>query len=243
MGNQQLYYISKILVGVTIMKNLKDLGYPHYAATVDGRIYSLYSHKFLSDNKKLGEYKTVTLCEDGIRREKTVHRLIAEAFIPNPDKLPVVNHIDGNKHNNKVSNLEWCTHKDNVKHAMEIGLMRSEVINEYRSIPDDIVSQICMLIEQGSRNKDICEMFDVKQVIVSEIKAGKIYKDISRNFNFRNIPSSNRISEQKVINICDSLQKGNSINKTRLLYGVAFSVVKNIKDRKTYTYISNNYNW
>lgn len=233
----------QILVGVTIMKNLKDLGYPHYAATVDGKIYSLYSHKFLSDNKKLGEYKSVTLCEDGIRKEKTIHRLIALAFIPNPNEYPVVNHIDGNKHNNSVSNLEWCTYKDNVKHAMETGLMLSEVINEYRSIPDDIVSQICILLEQGSRNKDICEMFGVSKVIVSEIKAGKIYKDISQDFNFRNIPSSNRISEQKVINICESLQKGSSINKTRLFYGVAFSVVKNIKDRKTYTYISNNYNW
>ena len=76
------------------MKNLKDLGYPHYAATVDGKIYSLYSHKFLSDNKKLGEYKSVTLCEDGIRKEKTIHRLIALAFIPNPNEYPVVSTVN-----------------------------------------------------------------------------------------------------------------------------------------------------
>ena len=225
------------------MKNLKDIGYPHYAATVDGRIYSLHSKKFLSDNKKLGDYKAVTLCEDGKRKEETIHRLIALAFIPNPENKPAVNHKDGNKLNNCVNNLEWCTYQENVQHAMDAGLRRIEVINEYRSIPDEIAMQICILLEQGSRNKDICEMFDVGQTIVSGIKSGKFYKDISQNFNFRNVPSSNRISESKVIEICEKLQNGESINRIRLSYGVAFSVVKNIKDRKTYTYISNNYNW
>ena len=202
------------------MKNLKFIGYPHYAATVDGRIYSLHSKKFLSDNKKLGDYKAVTLCEDGKRKEETIHRLIALAFIPNPENKPAVNHKDGNKLNNCVNNLEWCTYQENVQHAMDAGLRRIEVINEYRSIPDEIAMQICILLEQGSRNKDI-----------------------SQNFNFRNVPSSNRISESKVIEICEKLQNGESINRIRLSYGVAFSVVKNIKDRKTYTYISNNYNW
>jgi hypothetical protein len=225
------------------MKNLKEIGYPHYAATVDGRIYSLYSHKFLSDKKMLGEYKAVTICENGERKEETVHRLIAKAFIPNPDNLPVVNHKDGDKTNNCVTNLEWCTQKENVRHAMETGLRKKEVINDYRSIPDEVVMQICILLEQGSRNKDICEMFGVTSTCVSGIKSGKFYKDISNNFNFRAIPSSNRISETKVICICEMLQKKESINKIRLSYGVAFSVVKNIKDRKTYTYISNNYNW
>lgn len=55
-----------------------------------------------------------------------VHRLVAEAFIPNPKKLPQVNHKDGNPFNNNVDNLEWATNKDNVIHAYENGLMRTE---------------------------------------------------------------------------------------------------------------------
>lgn len=58
-------------------------------------------------------YYKITLCKDGKRETKWVHRIVAEAFIPNPDKLEEVNHKDENGLNNSIDNLEWCTHKYN----------------------------------------------------------------------------------------------------------------------------------
>ena len=64
-------------------------------------------------------YVYVTLCdENGQRKNFYVHRLVAEAFLPNPDNLPQVNHLDYDRKNNKVTNLEWCTSTENVRHSL-----------------------------------------------------------------------------------------------------------------------------
>ena len=68
-------------------------------------------------------YYRVCLFKTDRRKRMKVHRLVAAAFIPNPDNLPFINHIDGNKLNNNVSNLEWCTAKHNSVHARRTGLM------------------------------------------------------------------------------------------------------------------------
>ena len=69
-----------------------------------------------------GKYLSVCLSYKDKGRHELVHRLVAMAFIPNPDNKPQINHIDGNKHNNHVSNLEWATCKENIQHAHNTGL-------------------------------------------------------------------------------------------------------------------------
>lgn len=76
---------------------------------------------------KSSGYMLVTLCHQGVRKNKRVHRLLMEAFVPNPLNHPHVNHIDGNKLNNCLSNLEWCTSQHNASHAAKLGLYQPSI--------------------------------------------------------------------------------------------------------------------
>lgn len=81
--------------------------------------------KILKPAKNNRGYLRVGLCYKGKVRYDSVHRLVAETFIPNPKKLPEVNHIDGDKLNNKVENLEWVTKGENQSHAYKTGLRKT----------------------------------------------------------------------------------------------------------------------
>ena len=72
-------------------------------------------------------YLIVTLCKDGKQKVGKVHRLVAEAFLDNPNNYPVINHIDGRKENNNVENLEFCTQSHNVKEAYRLGLEKPQL--------------------------------------------------------------------------------------------------------------------
>ena len=88
-----------------------------YKVSDTGKIYSYYSNKVLMEKKdKLG-YCRVNLYKDKVQYSKTVHKLVALAFIPNPKKLPIINHKDENPSNNTVSNLEWCTYSYNTSYG------------------------------------------------------------------------------------------------------------------------------
>jgi len=80
-----------------------------YDVSDKGRIYSYYSNKFLRPDETIYGYLQIILCKNGEKFKKLIHRLVAEEFIPNPEGLPEVHHIDECKSNNKVSNLQWVS--------------------------------------------------------------------------------------------------------------------------------------
>lgn len=79
-----------------------------------------------------GYYKVV-LYKDGKYKNKCIHRLVAETFIPNEENKPQINHIDGNKLNNNVDNLEWCTRSENMKHSYKNNLSTPSAKGKYGS--------------------------------------------------------------------------------------------------------------
>lgn len=114
------------------MKEIKD--FPGYFVSEDGKVFSGWKKRrkpngygsfYIIDKNDLTElkqgwardYKKVNMNQNGKRVTKKIHRLVAESFIPNPLNKPQVNHIDGNKENNQVKNLEWVTASENISHS------------------------------------------------------------------------------------------------------------------------------
>jgi hypothetical protein len=100
---------------------IKD--HPNYSIDITGLVINNKTNKYLKIqlNQKR---EIVELWKDNKKKHCQIHRLLAEAFIPNPDNLPQINHIDGNSLNNKIENLEWVTDRDNKLHAYRTGLMK-----------------------------------------------------------------------------------------------------------------------
>jgi len=103
------------------MKEIKK--YPNYFVTEEGLIFSSKTNKFLKFSYDQQGYQRVCLYVGNCKNKTIkVHRLVAETFIENVENKKDVNHIDGNKTNNNISNLEWCTRSENIKHAFKNGL-------------------------------------------------------------------------------------------------------------------------
>jgi len=112
------------------MNDFKSFG--RYNVYADGRVYSNITNRWLKPSVDKSGYHSLRLSTDsGVIRIK-VHRLVAKVFIPNQNNFPQINHKDGNKSNNKVSNLEWCTAFHNNKHARDSGLNDISKSNKVR---------------------------------------------------------------------------------------------------------------
>lgn len=117
-------------------------------------------------NRLIRGYPATNFCVNGTIKTKYIHRLLAINFIKNSNNRNEINHIDGNPLNNNLSNLEWCTHKENMEHAVRLELMAPSKIGPGVSSPaakldNDKVYEIRAMAEKGNSQKRIADYFGV----------------------------------------------------------------------------------
>lgn len=101
------------------MKDIKNYE-GQYAITSCGKVWSYKTKRFLKPAKNNDGYLHVHLCKGGKSKDFKIHRLVAETYIPNPNNLEDVDHIDRNREHNYIKNLQWMTHADNVRKSSNI---------------------------------------------------------------------------------------------------------------------------
>lgn len=117
------------------------------------------------------------------RKNKNVHRVIAETFIPNPNNLPCVNHKDGNKLNNQVTNLEWCTYSENTTHAYRIGLEQiqcGEQHHAHKLTEEDVkyIKQVYIKRDKEFGAVALANKFNVDRTTIHDIVRGKTWRGV-----------------------------------------------------------------
>jgi hypothetical protein len=137
--------------------------YYGYRVYPTGQILSAKSRRFLKESTS-GAYKKYNLCINGKSFNINTHRLLAELYIPNPENKEQVNHIDGNKHNNLLENLEWVTRSENGKHSFKNGLQKvtrptKKVIDLDGTIYESAKEAASKL---GYNHKTLCNMLNHK---------------------------------------------------------------------------------
>lgn len=114
--------------------------------------YSIRKGRFCTPtNNNSKRYWRVGVQINNRQKHLAIHRLVAKAFIPNPDNLPQINHIDGDKNNNKVSNLEWCNNGYNQAHAWKNSLKDITKMSEHSSLRKLTVEQVRFIKEEYSK--------------------------------------------------------------------------------------------
>lgn len=139
----------------------KDIPGYAYAVSNIGNVYSYKSNRVLKPNIDRNGYARVPLYRNGRKQYRQIHRLVAEAFIDNSDNLPCINHKNSIRNDNKVDNLEWCTHSYNNKYAYEKG-NRSKMFgsDNGKSVP----------ILQLNLNGELIKEFESMHICARELK-------------------------------------------------------------------------
>lgn len=148
------------------MRPIQFEGCEHYTINEEGVVVNTQTGRVLKTDLTNVGYKRVTLwSKDQKRVRVAVHRLVAIHYLDNPEDKPTVNHLDGNKHNNHKSNLQWCTCKDNTIHAFSTGLRK----DTKKYITVEFAQQLKDEHREGTSRKDLIDKYRLKKSLVDEV--------------------------------------------------------------------------
>lgn len=251
--SQDPYYIDEEFADIDF---LDDVNPGNYFISNYGKVFSTFCNRLLIPIISTYGYYYVSL---GANNREFNHRLVAMAFVPGRTEIRnCVNHINGIKTYNYYKNLEWCTKAENNTHAYETHLNNyiGENCKQAR-ITNDQAELICKLLEKGESIKNILEVLGMEYTntnyeIIRSIRKGTAWKSISCKYN---MPNSDyifgSITSKEAHKICECLEKGMDIPE---IYETVFNKkyisriecdkynsIMNIKNRRSYKSISDNY--
>ena len=197
---------------------------PRYMISNFGRVWDCSRYCFLKQSPDKDGYARVSIKPDGNTKFKTVktHRLMLMSFKPFDDAVNYnkyeVNHIDGNKSNNNINNLEWSTGLENTRHAWKNGLTNHYGENHPLSIyTDDKIHEFCKMIDSGMTNSQIADSLGITEkknrarlmTTLSGIRLGKTHLPISSQYSFMNNVKKFQPSDWYIHLVCRILSDGN----------------------------------
>lgn len=147
----------------------------NYSIYDDGAVFNTKTLRFIKPQSN-GRYNKVTLSINGKERQYLVHRLVATAFIPNPDNKPEVNHINGDRFDNRVENLEWVTASENQSHAVRTNLRKHGTDLWNGKFTKEQVLEIMRRKHSGESCRKLGDEFGVNATTISAISRGLRYK-------------------------------------------------------------------
>ena len=159
------------------MKSGKYLDYTVYE---DGTILKKDGSGKMKTYELPTGYLTVGLSSGSWRGSKSVHRIVGETLLPNPNNLSDIDHINGDRKDNRLCNLRWVSHGENIKHSYSSGRRSAKGSKNARSkLNEQSVHAICYCLQMGLKVAYVASIFDCSYAIISAIKNGRNWKEIS----------------------------------------------------------------
>jgi len=191
-----------------------------------GVVLSQYRGKCLKPFLANGYYKLV-LVKDKIQKKHYIHRLVAENFLVSNTTNNIVNHIDGNRLNNDVSNLEWVTYKGNAQHALNV--LETLAFGEQSYNTELTNNQVRKIFVDDRTDIEVSKDYNVTRGVISDIKSGRRWGKITEDIIHVRKYNSVKFSDE----IVDKIRVDNrSYKEIKSEYGISYASISNIKHNK-----------